>query len=191
MALGLRMSVEPARQTLEQLIARCALRDRAAFAALYRASSAKLFGVLLRILKQPSWAEEALQETYLKAWRHASGYNAARGAPMTWLINIARNQAFDVLRRTEYRAGEDLDAVTDTLVAAGVDPEAQTETQRALVQLQRCLERLSADQRRSLLLAYHEGLGPTELAARVQRPLATIKTWLRRGLAQVRECMQT
>jgi len=184
------MSVEPARQTLEQLIARCALRDRAAFAALYRASSAKLFGVLLRILKQQAWAEEALQETYLKAWRHASRYSAERGAPMTWLINIARNQAFDVLRRTEYRVSEDLDAVADTLYAAGVDPEAKTETRHALMQLQRCLERLSADQRQSLLLAYHEGLGPTELAARAQRPLATIKTWLRRGLIQVRECMQ-
>jgi RNA polymerase sigma-70 factor (ECF subfamily) len=146
--------------------------------------------VLLRILKQQAWAEEALQETYLKAWRHAPDYNAARGAAMTWLINIARNQAFDILRRTEYRAGEDLDAITDTLYATGVDPVAQTETQRTLVQLQRCLERLSTDQRRSLVLAWHEGLGPTELAARAQRPLATIKTWLRRGLAQVRECMQ-
>ena len=185
------MSAEPAKQTLEHYLARCALGDRAAFAALYRASSAKLFGVLLRILKQQAWAEEALQETYLKAWRHASGYSPARGAAMTWLINIARNQAFDILRRTEYRAGEDLDSVTDTLFATGVDPEAQAETQRALVLLQRCLERLSVDQRQSLLLAYHEGLGPTELAARAQRPLATIKTWLRRALAQVRECMQT
>jgi len=80
--------------------------------------------------------------------------------------------------------------VVDTLYATGVDPEAQTETRHALLQLERCLERLSADQRQSLLLAYHEGLGPTELAARVKRPLATIKTWLRRGLIQVRECMQ-
>lgn len=184
------MPAEPATQTLEQLLARCALGDRAAFAALYRVSSAKLFGVLLRILKQPSWAEEALQETYLKAWRHASNYSAARGAPMTWLINIARHHAFDILRRTEYRAGEDLDTVTDTLMAAQMDPEAHTETRRALQLLKHCLERLSADQRQSLLLAYHEGLGPTELAARVQRPLATVKTWLRRGLAQVRECMK-
>lgn len=185
------MSAEHAAPTLEQLLARCALGDRAALAVLYRASSAKLFGVLLRILKQPAWAEEALQETYLKAWRHASHYNAARGTPMTWLINIARNQAFDTLRRTEYRSGEDLDAIAHSLLASGVDPQALAETRHTLMQLQRCLDRLSADQRQSILLAYHEGLGPTELAARAQRPLATVKTWLRRGLAQVRECMRT
>ncbi len=185
------MSAEPEGRALENLIARCALGDRAAFAALYRASSAKLFGVLLRILRQQDWAEEALQETYLKAWRHANRFSAARGAPMTWLINIARHQAFDILRRKEYRVGDDLDEVADSLYATGDDPEAKTETQHALRLLRRCLERLSADQRQSLLLAYHEGLGPTELAARLERPLATIKTWLRRGLIQVRECMKT
>jgi RNA polymerase sigma-70 factor (ECF subfamily) len=175
--------------SLEELIARCALGERAAFSRLYRATSAKLFGVLLRILKQRVWAEEALQETYLKVWRHAGSYSAARGAPMTWLINIARHQAFDLHRRTEYRVGENLQGFEETLVDAA-DPEADAETRRALARLQRCLERLSADQRQSLLLAYHEGLGPTELAAHVQRPLATVKTWLRRGLLQLRECMK-
>jgi RNA polymerase sigma-70 factor (ECF subfamily) len=175
--------------TLEALIARCALGDRTAFSRLYRATSAKLFGVSLRILQQRAWAEEALQETFLKVWRHAGAYSAARGAPMTWLINIARNQAFDVRRRVEYRGGEDLEEFADTLVDAA-DPEADAETRRALARLARCLAGLSADQRRSLLLAYHEGLGPTELAARFGRPLATVKTWLRRGLLQVRECMK-
>lgn len=176
--------------SLEALIARCALGERAAFSRLYRATSAKLFGVLLRILNQPAWAEEALQETYLKVWRHADSYSAARGAPMTWLINIARNQAFDVLRRTAYRGGENLEDFADTLID-GADPEADAETRRALVRLQGCLERLSTDQRQSLLLAYHQGLGPSELAARLQRPLATVKTWLRRGLLQLRECMKS
>jgi RNA polymerase sigma-70 factor (ECF subfamily) len=175
--------------TLDALITRCALGDRAAFSRLYRATSAKLFGVLLRILKQRASAEEALQETYIKAWRHAGSYDAERGAPMTWLINIARNQAFDMCRRTEYRTGEDLAEFADTLVD-GADPAASAETNRALERLKQCLQALGADQRRSLLLAYYEGLGPTELATRFQRPRATIKTWLRRGLLQVRECMK-
>jgi RNA polymerase sigma-70 factor (ECF subfamily) len=177
--------------TLERLIARCALGDRVAFTALYRATSAKLFGVLLRILKRQALAEEALQETYLKAWRNAGRYSAARGAPMTWLINIARNHALDMLRRTEYRTGEDLAPLAEVLAANGPGPEAQTVTNRALAALKRCLARLGEEQRQSLLLAYHEGLGPTELAARFKRPVATIKTWLRRGLLQLRECMQT
>jgi RNA polymerase sigma-70 factor (ECF subfamily) len=181
---------EPQATTLEHLVARCALGDRAAFSALYRATSAKLFGVLLRILKQPAHAEEALQETYLKVWRHAASYSATRGAPMTWLINIARNQAFDVRRRTEYRGGEDLAPLAETLAAGGAGPETQAHMTHTLERLKRCLEGLNPDQRRSLLLAYHEGLGPTELAARLKKPLATVKTWLRRGLLQVRECMK-
>jgi RNA polymerase sigma-70 factor (ECF subfamily) len=108
---------------------------------------------------------------------------------MTWLINIARNQAFDLHRRTEYRTGEDLREFEETLVDP-TDPEADAGTLRALARLERCLDRLSDDQRRSLLLAYHEGLGPTELAIQMQRPLATVKTWLRRGLLQLRECMK-
>src|SRR3546814_15853808 len=92
---------------LSQLLARCSLGDQAAFAGLYEATSAKLFGVALRILRREAWAEEALQEAYVKIWRHAESYNPARGRPMTWMINVVRNQALDLLRRGDYRAREE------------------------------------------------------------------------------------
>src|SRR3546814_14776288 len=92
---------------LSQLLARCSLGDQAAFAGLYEATSAKLFGVALRILRREAWAEEALQEAYVKIWRHAESYNPARGRPMTWMINVVRNQAMDLLRRGDYSAREE------------------------------------------------------------------------------------
>src|SRR3546814_9855681 len=92
---------------LSQLLARCSLGDQAAFAGLYEATSAKLFGVALRILRREAWAEEALQEAYVKIWRHAESYNPERGRPMTWMINVVRNQALDLLRRGDYRRSEE------------------------------------------------------------------------------------
>lgn len=176
---------------LENLIARCALGEQGALVALYQSTSAKLFGVILRILKRRAWAEEALQDTYMKVWRYADGYSAVRGAPMTWLINIARNQALDVRRRAEFRmsAIEDEMPETDAAFVAADDPANATAVDCELARLQQCMDGLAEDQRGCLLLAYHEGHTPTELAARLARPVATIKTWLRRGLAQIRECM--
>src|SRR3546814_17480087 len=99
---------------LSQLLARCSLGDQAAFAGLYEATSAKLFGVALRILRREAWAEEALQEAYVKIWRHAESYNPPSGRPMTWMINVVRNQARARMRRgglppreREWRSGKD------------------------------------------------------------------------------------
>src|SRR3546814_13216041 len=92
---------------LSQLLARCSLGDQAAFAGLYEATSAKLFGVALRILRREAWAEEALQEAYVKIWRHAESYNPARGRPLTSMNNIVRNQAPALMRRCDYRDSED------------------------------------------------------------------------------------
>src|SRR5688572_19472142 len=89
---------------LQDLIARCALRDQAAFVALYEATSANLYGIALRILKTRHWAEEVLQEGFVKIWQHARDYDQNRGAPMTWMINIIRNQALDLRRRADFRA---------------------------------------------------------------------------------------
>ena len=89
----------PANDELAALLSRCALADQRAFGALYQASSAKLFGVAVRITKRRDWAEEVLQESFVKIWHHAGNYDAEKSAPMTWMTAIVRNRALDLLRR--------------------------------------------------------------------------------------------
>jgi RNA polymerase sigma-70 factor, ECF subfamily len=178
-------------QSLNELLGRCALRDRAAFSALYRATSANLFGMALRIVRKRQWAEEVLQEAFVKIWNHASSYDPNRGTPMTWMINVVRNQAFDMKRRADVRA--ELNAVPvdeDLLPASEDDPSEQTAIDADLARLQRCLDQLAEEQRQCMLLVYHDGYTLTEIAQRRRLPLGTVKTWIRRGLIRVRECMQ-
>jgi RNA polymerase sigma-70 factor, ECF subfamily len=178
-----------ASERLGELLARCSLGDQAAFGEVYQSTSAKLYGVALRILRREAWAEEALQEAYVKIWRHAGGYNPGRGRPMTWMINIVRNQSLDLLRRTDYRVGEDQwDADKDTR-ESGEDPARQAETSEEMQRVLRCLGSLGEQQRDCILLSYHQGLTPSEVAARIERPVGTVKTWIRRGLLKVRECL--
>lgn len=175
---------------LTSMIARCVLRDEAAFVALYHATSAKLYAVILRIVKQRHWAEEVLQEAYVNVWRHARGYQPGRGAPMTWLINIARNQALDFLRRAEYRSHTREDPMSaNDLDAFAIDPHAHTAVSAELARLRRCLDQLKEAQRHCLLLVHHEGFSPVEVAKRQGLPLGTVKTWVRRGLLSLRECL--
>jgi RNA polymerase sigma-70 factor (ECF subfamily) len=179
----------PETPPLADLIGRCALRDESAFTALYQATSSKLLSVILRIVIQRHWAEEVLQEGYMNIWRHADSYSAGRGAPMTWMTNIMRNQAFDFLRRAEYRAYRRETSAEETLVGSNPGPQQQTEMSAELARLHHCLERLAERQRRCVLLIHHEGFTPVEAAQREGVPLGTVKTWVRRGLMRLRECL--
>lgn len=176
--------------SLPDLLARCARGDRAAFVPLYRATAPKLYGVTLRILKREAWAQEALQESYMKIWLNADRYDPGRGAPMTWMAGIVRNQSLDLRRRAEYRVLEvEWTAAADPRVSTD-DPLARTEVGRELARLRQCLARLTEQQRRCILLIHHEGFTPTELARDMDVPVGTVKTWVRRGLIRVRECLR-
>ena len=179
----------PPAQALDRLLARSALGDRRAFAELYQASAAKLFGVALRILRREDWAEEVLQECYVSVWRHAREYSAARAAPMTWMTSIVRNRCLDWLRRPnpEPLADEALEALESE--AAG--PLALLESGRDSAALARCLRGLEAKQRQAIALAFFDGLSHGELAQHLRQPLGTVKTWVRRGLARLRSCLET
>ena len=179
----------PDPKLLTDLIGRCALRDENAFDALYRTTAPKLLGVILRIVVQRHWAEEVLQEGYLNIWRHADTYNAGRGAPMTWMTNIMRNQAFDLLRRSEYRGKRREIEAEETLAATNPGPQPQAEISAELARLHRCLNHLGEQQRRCVLLIHHDGYTPAEAAKREAVPLGTVKTWVRRGLMRLRECL--
>ena len=170
------------------LIAKCAAQDRAAFRALYRDSSAKLMGVLLRMLKERAEAEDALQEVFTRVWLRAGRYDPAKGRGMTWLIAIARNLAIDRLRaRPEAASDDGLDMVQDNAPRAETRLVAQGEARR----MADCFDRLEPDRAEAVRGAYLNGLSYLDLAARHAVPLNTMRTWLRRSLLKLKECLET
>ena len=172
---------------IADLIATCAAGDRAAFRTLYRDSSAKLMGVLLRILKERAEAEDALQEVYTRVWLRAGRYDPAKGRGMTWLIAIARNLAIDRLRARVETIGDDgLDLVADTAPRAETRLVAMGEARR----MADCFATLEPDRAEAVRGAYLGGLSYLDLAARHAVPLNTMRTWLRRSLLKLKECLE-
>ena len=176
------------RERVETLIARVALRDRAAFDQLYDAVSAKLFGVCLRVLTNRAAAEDAMQDTFVKIWNNADRYSANGLSPMTWLITIARNTAIDRLR-AQKSGNTDLDSVHTELVASGPTPEQASIARSEAGRLVNCLDELPQDRGAAIRGAYLDGQSYADLAERFAVPLNTMRTWLRRGLMSLRECM--
>jgi RNA polymerase sigma-70 factor (ECF subfamily) len=172
---------------IAELIARTALRDRRAFRVLYARTSAKLFGVTLRILRDRSEAEEALQEVYVKIWQRAEGYIPGQFSPMSWLIAIARNQAIDRLR-TRRPLPIDLAAIAE-VPDDGRTPEQAAMAAGERARIESCLDRLEADRATAVRAAYLDGFSYEELADRYRVPLNTMRTWLRRSLIKLRECL--
>jgi RNA polymerase sigma-70 factor, ECF subfamily len=172
------------------LLAAVAKGDQAAFERLYVATRAKLYGIVLRILRRPDLANEVLQETYLKIWSSAGTFDPAVASPITWMASIARNRAIDVVRRrTETSIEEEPEVMA--VAAESADPLARRETSEELKRLLTCLGRLEADRQRLVLLAYYNGLSREQLAQQFDRPVNTIKTQLRRALADIRECLDS
>jgi RNA polymerase sigma-70 factor (ECF subfamily) len=181
-------SADPA-DRLASLLAASALGDRAAFAELYRATSAKLFAVSLRIVRERQLAEEVLQESFVAIWNHAHVYARAKSAPTTWMAAIVRNRSLDLLRRGA-REAEDVDEALASRLADETASPARDAARRAESHAIRdCLGELDADQRQTIALAFFHGLTHAELARHLRRPLGTVKTHVRRGLARLRECL--
>lgn len=172
---------------IAELIARTALRDRAAFRELYGRTSAKLFGVTLRILRDRSEAEEALQEVYVKIWQRADRYVPGTYSPISWLVAIARNHSLDILRARK-PVNEDIDAALG-IADAAPDPEQAALAGGERNRIESCLGELEADKADAVRGAYLDGFSYEELAERHSVPLNTMRTWLRRSLLKLRECL--
>jgi RNA polymerase sigma-70 factor, ECF subfamily len=176
------------RQELEALMRRVAGRDRTAFRALYDATRAKLYGVVLGILGEKSAADDVLQEIYVKIWDRAADFEAGRASPITWMTTIARNRALDEARR----ARPTVDLPDEALeIVAGEDPHPldRRESSEELHRLLACLAALADERRQMVLLAYYRGWTREALAKQFDRPVATVKTLLHRSLAQLRDCL--
>jgi RNA polymerase sigma-70 factor (ECF subfamily) len=170
------------------LLAAVAKGDRVAFEQLYAATRAKLYGVVLRILRRGDLADEVMQETYLKIWTSAGQFNPAVATPITWMVAIARNRAIDLLRKkSELSIEEESDAMD--VAAETPDPLAERVLSDELKRLLACLGKLDPDRQRLVLLAYYSGSSREQLAAQFNKPVNTIKTWLRRSLIEIRECL--
>jgi RNA polymerase sigma-70 factor (ECF subfamily) len=174
---------------LADLLAKVAAKDRAAFAMLYRATSAKLYGVVSRILPSGE-ASESLQEAYVKIWERAASFDPAKGSAYGWMATIARNRALDIARRTRPVSLEDMPEGFEPR-AETEDPLASRDRTEAYAALMRCLARLEGDKRDMVLLAYYRGASREALSARYNAPVGTVKTWLRRSLAELRDCLSS
>jgi RNA polymerase sigma-70 factor, ECF subfamily len=172
---------------IADLIARCALRDRAAFRDLYRRTSAKLYGVTLRILKDRSEAEEALQEVYVKIWQRADRYVPGGYSPISWLVAVARNHSLDVLRARKPQS-DDIDLALE-VADAGPNPEQAAVDSAERSRIDNCLGQLDGEKADAVRGAYLDGFSYEELATRHKVPLNTMRTWLRRSLMKLRECL--
>ncbi|UVK41424.1 sigma-70 family RNA polymerase sigma factor [Mesorhizobium sp. AR10] len=175
-------------QDITTLIVRTSMKDRAAFDLLYRQTSAKLFGVCLRVLRDRGDAEEALQEVFVKIWTKADRFAVSDLSPISWLVAIARNHAIDRIRARRKPAA-DIDAALDVADPAP-GPEAMVVAGGESERVYRCLDELEQDRAAAVRGAYLNGESYAELAERHSVPLNTMRTWLRRSLLKLRECLE-
>lgn len=178
-------------ERLVRLLADTSLGDQRAFAQLYAACSSHLYALLLRMLKRRDWADEALQDCFLRVWQKADTYAPEKGTPLTWLMTVARYRALDLLRmkRPEVEMPDEGEEPPMTFADATESPEDRAVEREGLGMLRDCMKDLQDEQKRSVLLAYYEGYTHQELALAMKAPLGTVKSWVRRGLARLRECL--
>ena len=181
------------REALTDLLARCALNEYGAFERLYQHTSPQLFGLVLRIVREEQFARDVLQDGYVKIWNNAGDYRPEKGSPLTWMGSIMRNRAIDLLRR---RRSNPVVAVEQEEITAFADeqslpPDLEVAGDQNRAALLACLGELSESQRQAIGLAYYRGLTHEELARHLDTPLGTVKSWLRRGLLKLSDCLES
>ncbi len=171
---------------IAELLRRCAMADPAAFRALYDLRSARLYGVALRITRQPALAADAVHDAMLQVWRNASRYDPARGNADAWLLGLVRYRSLDIANRGRR---EVLGAEVAEPVDEAPDPLARLTASREGERLRECLEEVEPDRRRLVVMAFVEGLTHSQVAARSRQPLGTVKSSIRRALMALRSCL--
>ena len=184
------MDAEARRRQLVAAINRVVGGDRAAMRLVYSETSAKLFGVCLRILGDRSEAEDVLQDVYLTVWRKAASFDEGVASPITWLVAIARNRSIDRLRsRASARANVPIEAAAD-VPDGSLSPIERLEIGEDRARLRDCLQELEERQSAAIRSAFLDGFTYEELAEKARVPLGTMKSWIRRGLLKLRTCLE-
>lgn len=173
------------------LIKRVADGDQSAITALYDATSRLVFGLILRVVTDRSTAEEVLLDVYTQAWRQAATYDEKRGAPLAWLMTIARTRGIDRLRsgRYEHQKKEPLESIGEVTATTESPEEATVAAERRRL-VRSALDSLSAEQREVIELAYYSGLSHSEIALQLGQPLGTVKTRTRLGMMKLRDMLR-
>jgi len=184
------MDLDANRSLIVAALARIPAGDRAALQTVYRLTSAKLFGVCLRILAERSETEDVLQEVFVTVWRKAADFDPNRASPMTWLIAIARNRAIDRLRAT--RQSWRMEPIDNAAEVADGTARADSALENAQdhARLHGCLEGLATNERSALRGAFFDGNTYEDLAERMSVPLGTIKSWIRRAMIKLKSCLE-
>jgi len=174
------------------LVRRLLQRDVNAFEELYDRHSRIVYGLVLRILQQASTAEEVVQDVFLQLWRNAAQYDTSRGPFLPWLLTLSRNRALDHLRLKSERQRRREDQTEELPAVVTVpDFESRLDEKRRALRVRELVGELQPQQRRAIELAYFEGLTHSEIAAKLQEPLGTVKSWIRNGLLKLKEGLQT
>jgi RNA polymerase sigma-70 factor (ECF subfamily) len=179
-------------EQLQNLLDRCAAADADALQRLYALVSPILFACVTRILRRRALAEEALQDVFISIWQQAGQFNTIRGRPMAWMMSIARYRAIDLLRRERFAPV--LVAELPERSTTGAESESEGGSAAWLPSaelMERCLALLSDMQARCLELAFVEGSSHEDIARLVGSPLGTVKSWIRRGLRSLRQCLES
>lgn len=186
------MDARPGRPADDQILcdalARCARGDRAALRIIYDTEAPAMLGIAMRVLRRRDMAEEAVHDAFLRIFANALSFDPARGSAKAWIYTIVRNRALNILR------GEARTDLVDDFEPMGIedgsdDPETIVSRMSDAKSLKRCLELLAPERRKLILLAYMHGLTHGEIAGKLGIPLGTVKSWIRRSLMSLRECL--
>jgi RNA polymerase sigma-70 factor (ECF subfamily) len=169
------------------LLKRCAEGDQAAFRRLYDSQSPRLYGLALRLMKQPALASDAVHDAFVQVWQRSARFDPSRGQAEAWLASLLRYRAIDILRRRSrefygHERTDEPDTAPDAFAQLAERADGQA--------LHRCLDGLEETQRRAVQFAFMDGLSHTELAARLDAPLGTVKSWVRRALLGLKRCLE-
>jgi RNA polymerase sigma-70 factor (ECF subfamily) len=183
----------PAQSTFEAesaaaLLIRCASGDQDAFRSLYDLESARLYGLALRLTRQPQLAADAVHDAFMQVWQRAARFDPSRGAAEAWLSTLLRYRAIDIMRsRVREQYGDDLPETVDT----APDPLAMLAATDEGAALRHCLDALEPAPRQVVTLSFLHGLSHADLAKRLEAPLGTVKSWVRRALQSLRQCLES